>query len=47
MEENKDRELAEEFVTVPKGTTVNKEKYERVVLASSICPLMEEAKRLV
>lgn len=33
MEENKDRELAEEFVTVPKGTTVNKEKYERAVAA--------------
>lgn len=33
MEENKDQKLEEEFVTVPKGTTVNKEKYERAVAA--------------
>lgn len=29
----KDQDLTEEFVTVPKGTTVNKEKYERAVQA--------------
>lgn len=29
----KDQDMTEEFITVPKGTTVNKEKYERAVQA--------------